>query len=82
MKRSTAISLNRRLLRNVEKNTTDSVGSEMVEPAEAFVCPDRHAQERFVLFYETPQPVAFSGECFYETVYPGRPPGDIFGNVS
>jgi nitrite reductase/ring-hydroxylating ferredoxin subunit len=62
MKRSTAISLNRRLLRNVEKNTTDSVGSEMVEPAEAFVCPDRHAQERFVLFYETPQPVAFSGE--------------------
>ncbi len=62
MKRSTANSLNRRLLRNLENNTTDSVDSEMLEPAEAFVCPDRHAQERSVLFYQAPQPVAFSGE--------------------
>ena len=34
MKRKTATSLNRRLLSNVEKNTTDSVEGEMREPAE------------------------------------------------
>ena len=62
MKRKIATSLNRRLLSNVEKNTTDSVEGEMREPAEAFICPDRHARERSVLFYETPQPVAFAGE--------------------
>lgn len=62
MKRKTATSLNRRLLSNVENNTTDSVEGEMREPAEAFICPDRHVRERSVLFYETPQPVAFAGE--------------------
>jgi len=62
MNKETATRLNRRLLSNVENNTTDSVETESREAAEAFVCPDRHVRERSVLFYETPQPVAFAGE--------------------
>ena len=60
MNKETATSLNRRLLSNVENNTTDSVETESRQAAEAFVCPDRHVRERSVLFYETPQPVAFA----------------------
>jgi len=62
MKKETATSLNRRLLNNVDANTTDCVGAQMREPARAFVCPDRHARERNILFYKTPQPVAFAAE--------------------
>ncbi|MEP1470127.1 MAG: aromatic ring-hydroxylating dioxygenase subunit alpha [Halieaceae bacterium] len=62
MRRDIATSLNRRLLINVENNTTDTVDGEMRALAEAYLSPERHLQERSALFYETPQPVAFSGE--------------------
>jgi phenylpropionate dioxygenase-like ring-hydroxylating dioxygenase large terminal subunit len=54
--------INRRLLDNLLKNTTDQAGNESRVAASAFYCPETLALERQHLFTNTPQPVAFSVE--------------------
>lgn len=62
MDKSTATSLNRRLLNNFMAGTTDTSSGEMQVSAEAFTDSEIAARERAALFMDTPQPVAFSGE--------------------
>lgn len=59
---SIATELNRRMLDNLLKKTTDRCGAEASKPSSVFTCHDTFARERQALFYQTPQPVAFSGE--------------------
>jgi len=59
---SAATALNRRLLDHLRRKTTDRCESERRIPASVFTCPDTFARERHALFYQVPQPVAFSGE--------------------
>jgi len=59
---SAVTNLNRRMLENLRDNKTDQAEDEARIPASAFFCPDIFAQERQALFFDTPQPVAFSGE--------------------
>jgi len=58
----TSRNLNRRLLHNLQQDTTDTCAEEGSIPAEYFTDPDILARERRALFSSVPQPVAFSGE--------------------
>ena len=60
MDKLTTTSLNRRLLKNLVDNTTDTAGEEMRLAAADFTCPDRFDREREQLFRRVPQPVAFA----------------------
>jgi phenylpropionate dioxygenase-like ring-hydroxylating dioxygenase large terminal subunit len=60
--RATATALNKRLLENLAQRSTDVCEAECRLPAKGFCCDETLAWERAHLFYNTPQPVAFSGE--------------------
>lgn len=62
MDRAETIAFTRRLLDRVLSNTTDLAPDSVVEPASAFLCPERLALERERLFLQTPQVVGFAAE--------------------
>ena len=62
MNKKTARELNRRLLDNLQADATDSCPDEGEVSFQQFTDPDIFQRECEVLFRETPQPVAFSGE--------------------
>lgn len=62
MDSETIAELNRRMLHNMQHNTTDLAAGEARVPAKAFLCPQHLAREKNALFRHTPQPVAFSTE--------------------
>jgi phenylpropionate dioxygenase-like ring-hydroxylating dioxygenase large terminal subunit len=60
--RETTTRLHRRLLDNLENNTSDWADSQVSLNAAVFCDSEVLARERKILFEKTPQPVAFSGE--------------------
>ena len=62
MDKNTALELNRRLLKHLVNDSTDTAAQQTRLPADLFTRADYHARERQRLFLDTPQPVAFSAE--------------------
>lgn len=62
MDRQDSIGLSRRLLERVRSNSSDEAPEMMVEPASAYLDPERWARERQLFFLETPQVIGFAGE--------------------
>jgi phenylpropionate dioxygenase-like ring-hydroxylating dioxygenase large terminal subunit len=62
MQRSDILALTQRLITQLENNSTEEAPEEIRESASAFLCPERHEQERQQFFLNTPQVIGFAGE--------------------